>query len=72
MTKKKQVNRRERETKRRKKDRGIMTNRKKAKVWCLPLKTTFCLTCVVWDKYSYQSHDLLAAKLIIYGLETPL
>ena len=30
------------------------------------------LTRVVWDKYSYQSHDLLAAKLIIYGLETPL
>ena len=29
MTKEKQVNRRKRETKRRKKDRGIITNRKK-------------------------------------------
>ena len=63
MTKKKRVNKKEKETKKKEKNKGIMTNREKAKIWKFS---------VAWCKYGCQSHDLLAAKLNAYGLETPL
>ena len=71
MTKKKQVNRKVRETKIGREKQKINDQQKKRKRLkiCLPLKKTFCFICVIWGRYGFQSHDLSAAKLNAYGLK---